>query len=87
MAEETERPLRSSIPRVLGESNPEVWAGLGFGMSRELVRYQDAGHFHFVTFSCFGRRPYLRTAFGRNLFERSLETMRVRYRFWWLGMW
>ncbi len=50
-------------------------------MPRELVRYQDAGHFHFVTFSCFGRKPYLRTAFGRDLFERSLEAMRVRYGF------
>ncbi len=50
-------------------------------MPRELVRYQDAGHFHFVTFSCFGRNPYLRTAFGRDLFERSLEAMRVRYKF------
>ena len=50
-------------------------------MPRELMRYQDAGHFHFVTFSCFERKPFLRTAFGRNLFERSLEVMRVRYAF------
>ena len=50
-------------------------------MPRELVRYQNAGHFHFVTFSCSGRKPYLRTALGRDLFERSLEVMRVRYGF------
>jgi putative transposase len=50
-------------------------------MPRELVRYQESGHFHFVTFSCYQRKAYLRTAFGRSLFERSLETMRVRYEF------
>lgn len=50
-------------------------------MAGELVRYQRAGHLHFVTFSCFERKPHLWTAFGRSLFERSLETMRVRYKF------
>ena len=52
-----------------------------------LERRQDRGDFHFVTFSCAGRKAYLRSAFGRDLFERSLETMRVRYEFMWLGMW
>ncbi len=51
------------------------------GMARGLVRRQDRGDFHFVTFSCYDRKPYLRSAFGRDLFERSLETMRVRYEF------
>jgi putative transposase len=54
-------------------------------MARGLVRYQASGHFHFVTFSCFERKPYLRTGFGRDLFERSLETMRVRYGFYVAG--
>ena len=54
-------------------------------MPRGLVRRQTRGDFHFVTFSCAGRKPYLRTAFGRDLFERSLETMRVRYRFYVAG--
>ena len=46
-----------------------------------LERRQDRGDFHFVTFSCAGRKPYLRSAFGRDLFERSLDGMRVRYEF------
>ena len=46
-----------------------------------LERRQDRGDFHFVTFSCAGRKAYLRSGFGRDLFERSLETMRVRYGF------
>ena len=54
-------------------------------MPTNLVRYQCGGHFHFVTFSCFGRRPYLGGETARNLFERSLERMRVRYEFRVIG--
>jgi putative transposase len=50
-------------------------------MTKRLVRYQQSGGFHFVTFSCYHRLPYLRTAAARNLFERSLEAMRLRYDF------
>ncbi|MHB1857521.1 MAG: REP-associated tyrosine transposase [Acidobacteriaceae bacterium] len=38
-----------------------------------------------ITFSCSGRRPFLGTPAARNVFERSLETMRVRYQFFVLG--
>jgi len=51
------------------------------GMENKLVRYQHSGHFHFVTFSCYRRRQYFRSRLERDLFERSLETMRVRYGF------
>jgi putative transposase len=54
-------------------------------MTRGLVRYQESGQLHFVTFSCYHRRPYLRTARARDLFERSLESMRSRYHFWVVG--
>jgi putative transposase len=50
-------------------------------MTKGLVRYQQCGCFHFVTFSCYRRLPYLGTATERSLFERSLEAMRLRYRF------
>ena len=50
-------------------------------MTRGLVRYQRDGDFHFVTFSCFGRRSFLETPGSCDLFERALETMRVRYEF------
>ena len=49
------------------------------GMTKGLVRYQQRGCFHFITFSCYRRLPYLRTATARNLFEQSLEVMRIRY--------
>jgi len=54
-------------------------------MTRDLVRYQKAGHLHFVTFSCYDRRPYLSRAGTPCLFEEALETMRVRYQFAVLG--
>jgi putative transposase len=50
-------------------------------MPRGLVRYHHTGHFHFVTFSCYRRQQFFRSASGRTLFERSLETMRLRYQF------
>ena len=46
-----------------------------------LVRHQETGHFHFITFSCYRRQPFFRSPRGRALFERSLETMRLRYDF------
>jgi len=49
-------------------------------MARGLVRYQKCGCFHFVTFSCYRRQAYLDSADARELFERSFETMRRRYR-------
>ena len=50
-------------------------------MTKGLVRYQQSGAFHFITFSCFQRLSYLGTVAARKLFERSLETMRLRYGF------
>jgi putative transposase len=44
-----------------------------------LIRYQLAGDFHFVTFSCYHRLPHFNTSIARDLFERSLETIRIRY--------
>jgi putative transposase len=49
-------------------------------MAKGLVRYQQAGCFHFITFSCYRRLPYLGGT-ARSLFERSLETMRRRHNF------
>ncbi|MGB6974687.1 MAG: transposase [Terracidiphilus sp.] len=50
-------------------------------MPSGLVRYQQAGCFHFLTFSCSRRRPYLGTPEARELFESALERIRKRYRF------
>lgn len=55
-------------------------------MPRNLVRYQQTGSdLHFITFSCYRRQAYLGTADARDLFEKSLEAMRLRYGFWITG--
>ena len=54
-------------------------------MTRGLHRYQQSGNFHFITFSCYQRRPYLGRASARNLFESALERIRKRYHFVVLG--
>ena len=50
-------------------------------MPTKLVRYQQCGCFHYITFTCYHRFQYLASPAARNLFERSLETMRLRYDF------
>ena len=50
-------------------------------MPSRLVRFQQAGDTHFLTFSCHKRQPYLATATARELFERTLEQTRRRYVF------
>ena len=54
-------------------------------MEGKLVRYQQTGHMHFLTFSCYQRRQYLATQAAKELFERSLEAIRARYEFYVLG--
>jgi putative transposase len=50
-------------------------------MKGERIRYQQTGQFHFLTFSCFQRRPYRSTVAAMELFEDALERVRLRYLF------
>jgi len=50
-----------------------------------LNRYYGAEDFHFITCSCYQRRPLLGTAGRRDLFLAVLEQMRRRYRVVVLG--
>lgn len=54
-------------------------------MPNSLVRYQQTGNLHFVTFSCYRRQPHLGHPDAKSLFEHSLETMRLRYDFFVTG--
>ncbi len=54
-------------------------------MPKGLKRYYGAGHLHFITCSCYQRRPGLGTARRRDLFLTILEQARRRYRFVVLG--
>jgi putative transposase len=50
-----------------------------------LERRQEAGHLHFVTFSCYHRLAYLSTPIERSLVETALERARRRYEFAVIG--
>ena len=54
-------------------------------MIQGLIRKQDRGDFHFITFSCHNRQPYLITPEAKDLVENALETMRLRYIFYLAG--
>jgi len=50
-------------------------------MPRGLKRYYGHGDLHYVTFSCYRRRPLLGSATRRDLFLKVLEQVRRRYAF------
>ncbi len=50
-------------------------------MPKRLHRYYGAGYLHFITTSCFERRPLLGNSRNRDLFLQVLEQVRRRYRF------
>ena len=50
----------------------------GGQMPRGLVRFQQCGVFHFITFSCYRRQPLLTNRAGYAVFEQALERVRQR---------
>lgn len=54
-------------------------------MPKNLKRYYGKGDLHFLTFSCYGRRPLLGTIGARTLFVETLEEMRERHKFLVVG--
>ena len=50
-------------------------------MAKGLVRYQQCGCLHFVTFGCYRRQPLLGKAMAYGLFEQEFEALRARYLF------
>jgi len=49
-------------------------------MPWSLKRFQNTGQSHFVTFSCYHRRPMFTTVASRRLFESALERVRRKFR-------
>jgi putative transposase len=49
-------------------------------MPRGLVRYHESGQSHFITFSCYRRKPKFADARFYDLFPLCLEAMRLRFR-------
>jgi putative transposase len=50
-------------------------------MPKGLVRYQQCGCFHFLTFSCYRRQALLTRDGAYTVFERQLEIIRKKYGF------
>jgi putative transposase len=50
-------------------------------MNGKRIRYQQTGGFHFLTWSCYCRRPFPSTLGAMGLFEDALERVRLRYHF------
>jgi putative transposase len=50
-------------------------------MPNRLHRYYGAGYLHFITTSCYHRRPLLGSRRNRDLLLQVLERVRKRYRF------
>jgi len=54
-------------------------------MKRPLKRIYGLGHLHFITCSCYRRRPLLGTARARDTFLKVLDEVRNRYDFALVG--
>ncbi len=50
-------------------------------MPKNLKRRYGTGNLHFITFSCYRRLPFLKTARSRNVFLIVLAEVRTRYQF------
>src|SRR6266404_735570 len=56
-----------------------------FHMAHKLIRQYGRGHLHFITFTCYRRRPLLRSVRARNIFVQILGEVRDRYGFSLVG--
>jgi REP-associated tyrosine transposase len=54
-------------------------------MRNPLTRYYGRGDLHFLTFSCYQRKPLLRTPRTRDVFVRILGEVREQYEFLLVG--
>ena len=54
-------------------------------MRNPLRRYYGHHELHFVTFSCYRRRPYLGTRHARDQFVKVLDQVRTRWKFPLIG--
>ena len=73
----------SSISEALDVHPSQTCLGLTFsleGMTEGLYRFYGGHDLHFLTFSCYQRRPMLHSAARCDLLLQILERVRRRYR-------
>src|SRR5215471_17492614 len=54
-------------------------------MPRRLKRYTGRGDLHFITFSCYERRPFLQSEWVKKIFVKILEEVRAGLGFRLMG--
>jgi putative transposase len=54
-------------------------------MPRNLKRFQAYGAWHFITFSCYRRLPFLDNDLARIVFLEELEKLRLLHQFYFFG--
>lgn len=54
-------------------------------MKNKLIRYYGRKELHFITFSCYQRKPLLGSAYARNVFVKILAEVRKRHPFSLVG--
>jgi len=54
-------------------------------MPSGLKRFYGKGHLHFLTFSCYQRRPLLKGSRARNVFVQELNHVRIELQFRLIG--
>ena len=54
-------------------------------MRKGLLRFQESGNFHFITFSCYRRQAHFDCDTSRRCFEEGLEHSRKQFGFIVLG--
>lgn len=64
-----------------GGAAPFGFKGAGFSSRRNPLRRYGRGDIHFVTFSCYRRRPFLGTLRARDRFVKILDEVRLRHQF------
>jgi hypothetical protein len=70
--------LSLACSSVTAKSSPSCYI---VPMPTNLHRYYGAGYSHFITTSCYQRRPLLGTLRSRDLFLEVLEQVRQRHQF------
>ena len=70
----------------LSGAAPFGFKGAVFDLMRNpLTRHYGQGDIHFVTFSCYHRRPFLGTPAARDIFLKTLDEVRRRHAFCLIG--
>lgn len=73
-------PFHSLIVKRVGNNEPCLAATnyTTLSMPKGLVRIQQVGVFHFITFSCYHRQPFLARLDAYRIFQHHLEQVRRR---------